>query len=218
MPQLWTTEVANATRHIYEQIIRLPFITELADGTLDADIFQRYIQQDTLYIHRYSRVLAHIASRLTDPALTETFLKFAGDGVAVEKALHSFYLKGPLPEMSPACVFYTSLLEAQANAPVEVETAAVLPCFLIYMQVGLHITEIQSSGDNNPYKEWIATYSDPTFAESCRKISEICNDMARNASAEVRKAMTAIYIQAARQEWLFWKSAYDNLNWPPELL
>lgn len=218
MSKLWTAEVAEATEHIYQQIIKLPFITQLADGTLDPDIFQRYIQQDTLYIHRYSRVLAHIASRVTEPALTEIFLKFAGDGVAVEKALHSHYLKGALPAMSPACVFYTSLLEAQANRPVEVEIASVLPCFLIYHKVGLHIIDIQTNSDSNPYQEWIATYSDPAFAESCNLISDICNEMARDTTPEVRKAMTGIYIEAARQEWLFWKSAYENLNWPAELL
>ena len=42
----WSNRAWEASRPIYEAILRLPFIKELADGTLDPAIFQRYIEQD----------------------------------------------------------------------------------------------------------------------------------------------------------------------------
>ncbi len=214
----WTQEMEAATDGIYQAIIRLPFITRLADGTLEADTFRRYIAQDSLYINQYSKVLAHIASRLDRSDWTEAFLGFAADGVAVEKGLHSLYVAEAAEDMSPACLFYTSFLRSQALEPVEVEAAAVLPCFLIYLKVGLHIAATQSGGSANPYHDWIATYSDEAFSRSCDKVSEILNTMARTADPQLRTRMSNAYKEAARQEWLFWHSAYQNLKWPAELI
>ena len=88
----WSNRAWEASRPIYEAILRLPFIKELADGTLDPAIFQRYIEQDKLYLTEYSRILAHIASRLHDNDHVDAFLRFARDGVFTEKALHDRYV------------------------------------------------------------------------------------------------------------------------------
>lgn len=208
----WSEEVWEASLPIYEAILKLPFITELADGTLDPAVFRRYIEQDNLYITEYSRVLAHIASRLGDMDDIDAFLKFAGDGVQMEKALHSMYVSGEAVEMSPTCLFYTSLLKAQSMEPVEVEAAAVLPCFWIYLAVGKYILSIAKLEDNR-YADWIRAYSDPAFDAATEKAIAICDKLADAASDEVRIRMTDIYIKAARMEWQFWDAAYTPRSW-----
>lgn len=208
----WSEEVWEVSLPIYEAILRLPFIKELADGTLDPEIFRRYIEQDNLYITEYSRVLAHIASRLGDIDDMDAFLKFAGDGVLMEKALHSMYVSDGTKEMSPTCLFYTSLLKAQSMEPVEVEAAAVLPCFWIYLAVGKYILSIAKLEDN-PYADWIKAYSDPAFDAATEKAIAICDKLADAASDEVRIRMTDIYVKAARMEWQFWDAAYTPHPW-----
>lgn len=210
----WSQTAWQTALPVYDAILQLPFVRELADGTLPPEKFNRYIGQDSLYINQYCKVLAHIASRLTDIADTETFLSFAADGVAVEKALHSLYIGDRPSEMSPACLFYTSLLHAQATQNVAIEAAAVLPCFWIYLQVGLHIVETQTDSASNPYADWIATYSDPAFAESTQRAIDICDRLAANADPDTRSRMTEIFLQCSRQEWLFWHSAYTDLRLP----
>ncbi|MDE6344794.1 MAG: TenA family protein [Muribaculaceae bacterium] len=208
----WSEEVWEVSLPIYEAILRLPFIKELADGTLDPEIFRRYIEQDNLYITEYSRVLAHIASRLGDIDDMDAFLKFAGDGVLMEKALHSMYVSDGTKEMSPTCLFYTSLLKAQSMEPVEVEAAAVLPCFWIYLAVGKYILSIAKLEDN-PYADWIKVYSDPAFDAATEKAIAICDKLADASSDEVRIRMTDIYVKAARMEWRFWDAAYRPHPW-----
>ncbi|MDE5727991.1 MAG: TenA family protein [Duncaniella sp.] len=208
----WSQEAWDASLSIYRSILRLPFITELAAGTLDPDTFRRYIEQDNLYITQYSRVLAHIAARLDDIDDMDTFLKFAGDGVEMEKALHSMYVADGTTEMSPACLFYTSFLKSQSMEDVAVETAAVLPCFWIYLAVGKHILSIADL-DGNPFADWIKAYSDPAFDASTAKAIAICDKLAAKASDDVRARMTDAYLKAARMEWLFWETAYTPRNW-----
>lgn len=210
----WSQEAWNAAESVYRQILEQPFVRSLADGSLPRDRFIHYIAQDSLYISEYFRVLSHIASRLADSGQAASFIAFAADGVAVEKALHEVFLdKVERPDaMSPACTLYTSVLKAQAYAPVEVEAAAVLPCFWIYQKVGESIYKSHNH-TSNPYRTWIETYADPAFEASTRRAIAICDELAANASELTRKAMTDIFVLCAKMEWMFWDSAWNLEKW-----
>ncbi|MDE5886791.1 MAG: TenA family protein [Muribaculaceae bacterium] len=212
----WSEEAWESSEDIYLAILSHPFIKELTDGSLPRECFDYYLRQDSLYLRQYFRVLAHIASRLTNIDFADTFIHFAADGVAVEKALHQSFLKdNPLSEedMSPGCTLYTSVLLSQVLRPVEVEAAAILPCFWIYQKVGDHILASCRNIEDNPYKEWIRTYADPAFAESTRRAIGICDALAEKAAPEIRMEMTGIYRQCARMEWIFWDSAWNLEKW-----
>ena len=214
MMKKWSDEAWQAALPVYRKIIQHPFVDALARGTLDNERFMFYLRQDSLYLARYSRALTHIASRLADKDHTAAFIRFASDGIAVEQALHESFLQGSVPdqnEISPACLLYTSLLGSQAAAPVEVEAAAVLPCFWVYQRVGVDILSRQQ-GDN-PYMRWIETYGDEAFAESTRRAIEICDELAEAGSEEIRASMTDAFMTAARMEWMFWNSAYNLEKW-----
>ncbi|WP_290052152.1 TenA family protein [uncultured Muribaculum sp.] len=210
----WSEQVWNAAESVYQAIIRHPFVCQLASGTLPMENFCFYLAQDTLYIDNYAKVLSHIASRLDNKEHVADFIRFAQDGVYVEKAMHDVFLKGfkvGHVGKSPACLLYTSLLSAQATAPVEVETAAILPCFWIYQKVGRAI--LQQSADNNPFKLWIDTYSDEAFEASTLRAIEICDELACNAGTETVKKMTEMFVLCTKLEWMFWDSAWTLEKW-----
>lgn len=209
----WSQQAWLAAESVYQAILKLPFLHELADGSLPADKFRFYISQDNQYIDVYSRVLAHIASRLPRIADVETFLAFANGGVAVERGLHLEYNPDTSIGKSLACELYTSYLKARGDEDVAVEAAAVLPCFWIYLEVGKHIQRIADM-DGNPYRDWIAAYSDPEFEESCRRCISICDSLADASTEDVRRQMTKAFVDCSRMEWLFWDSAYKKEMWP----
>ena len=211
----WSDSAWEAARPVYEKILEHPFVRALADGTLSAERFRFYLRQDALYLDGYARRLAHIAARLGRKEHTEAFLRFAADGIAVERALHEQFLGGEPPaseEISPACLLYTSVLESQATAPVEVEAAAVLPCFVVYQRVGEAI-HAQQQGTENPYRQWIETYADPAFAASTAEATAICDALADAAGDATRRRMTDIFVRCTRMEWLFWESAWQLETW-----
>ena len=145
----------------------------------------------------------------------ESFLRFALDGIEVERQMHGLFLKDvdmSEVEMTPTCMLYTTLLRAQGLAPVEVEAAAVLPCFWIYQRVGEDILS-KSNQATNPYAKWIATYADASFADSTRRAIEICDQLAEATGEETRRAMTDIFVKCAKMEWMFWNSAYKMEQW-----
>ena len=210
--RLWSEIAWKESKKIYEEIINHPFIKELADGTLSLDKYLGYLRQDRLYLREYSRVLANIASRLDNKDHSESFLRFSLESIQVEAQMHSFFLgkeqNFEKDKMTAACALYTSTLKSQSYAPVEVEAAAILPCFVVYLRVGKHILSIVKDLENNPYKEWIKTYADTTFEESTRRATEICDYLAERSSESVREKMTKIFKECTRLEWLFWDSAW----------
>lgn len=212
----WSRVAWQAALPVYEAITRMPFIRELIDGTLPREKFLFYLGQDDLYISRYSRVLAHIASRAESTPMLETFLVFAKDGVEVEKSMHQGYLQDtPAPaEMSPACLLYTSTLRAQASEPLAVEAAAILPCFWVYWAVGQYILSQVKDLENHPYRAWIETYALESFTVSNQRAIDACDELAAKSSPEVQEQMTRIFTLCTRLEWMFWQSAYDLQQWP----
>ncbi len=205
----WSEEAWNLAEPIYRAITELPFVRELAAGTLNRERFLFYLRQDAMYVDNYIRVLAHVASRLPETAMVEDFLKFALDGVLVEKALHQSYLGHEgLDGAKPTAVnlLYMDHETALGLKPVEVEAAGILPCFWVYQKVGESI--LANAAKENPYYHWIETYGDPAFEQSNRRAIEICDTLAASASEETRREMTRAFLLSTRFEQMFWESAY----------
>ncbi|WP_282126892.1 thiaminase II [Marinifilum flexuosum] len=212
----WSEEAWRRIEGIYTQILEHPFIIELMSGELDKEKFKFYLTQDSLYLAEFGKVLAGIAVKLEDSEQRKDFLNFASDTVAVEQALHQFYLKDQKQygSVSPSCLLYTSFIHKQlATASVEEAAAAVLPCFWIYKKVGDYILKNQDQKDNQ-YQNWIDTYGGEEFAQAVKKAIEICDHLAANTSIEKRRKMWNAFVKASKMEWMFWDSAYKKETWP----
>jgi thiaminase/transcriptional activator TenA len=213
----WSDTAWQAALPVYNDIIAMPFITELANGSLDVEKFKYYLQQDAHYLEYFARSLAIIGAKVEDVNVMLDFVRFAEGAIIVERALHDSYFKeynvGQRAAISPACSHYIHYLQSTAySADVTVAMAAVLPCFWIYKEVGDHILKIQS-GDNNPYQGWIDTYAGEEFGLLVDKAIRLCNEAAANATPAQQQKMTAAFITASRLEYMFWDSAYRLEKW-----
>lgn len=213
----WSEKAWQAIEPIYQKTLKLPFIQELINGTLDKQKFLFYLQQDSLYLADYGKVLTGIATKLNNPAHISAFIGFAGETMTVENALHeSFFTEFEITgksEPSASCLLYTSFLLRQlADAPVEVMAAAVLPCFWIYKEVGDYIIANQIKEDN-PYRAWIDTYGGEEYEQSVLKAISICDELADACTKEQQKVMTEAFIMCSKLEWMFWDSAYNLEQW-----
>ncbi|MDD4661287.1 MAG: thiaminase II [Massilibacteroides sp.] len=212
----WSEQAWLSAKPVYKRIVELPFINELMNGTLAYEKFIFYIRQDAVYLAEYGKVLAGIASKVENPFQFASFVRFAGDSIAVEQALHESFigeLKGEKNEASPSCLLYTSYLHKQlVNASIEVALAAVLPCFWVYKKVGDYILENQTNG-NNPYQNWINTYGGNEFEKSVSEAIDICDEIASRCTKEQQQKMTEAFVMCTKMEWLFWESAYKQEQW-----
>ncbi|NED97965.1 thiaminase II [Phytoactinopolyspora alkaliphila] len=205
----------------YEAILEHPFVRELGDGSLDREVFLRYIVDDAHYLSRYSRALATTAARWPEPDGAATIARFAAGAVEAERMLHASLLSEAGQEIdelaaepTPTCLAYVNTLHADASlAPPAVAMAGLLPCFRIYAEVGGHLAGVLDDNPGHPYAPWLSTYGDPQFAEDTRRAEELVDQQAAAGGAPL-EAMHQAYARASRFEWMFWDASYRGERWP----
>ena len=215
----WIDHAWQSIQPLFQKILDMPFIQELKDGTLPLEKFQFYMLQDAKYLEHYGRALAALGSKAADNKMALDFFEFGKNALVVESALHEAYFDQfglqahQEITIEPICHHYIHFLKSTvAFDSVEVATAAILPCFWIYKEVGDHILETQNSS-NNPYKNWIDTYSGDEFAEGVKLAIAYTDVMAENSTEEKRKLMLAAFKTASKLEFMFWDAAYKNTKW-----
>ena len=210
----WTKDVWDESAKIFEKIKELPFIKELADGSLDPSRFDRYIAQDEVYLGNYGRQMFLLADMMTDPAQQEMFRIFAQTGLDGEKAMHELLIArfGIDTEVTSSVVTSTYNAHTQAaldSGSKEVALAAMLPCMWIYNEVGQYIYSITSM-DGNPYKEWVMEYQNEEFTAGVNAVLAIADGWAAAADEDTRAKMTKAYLEAALFEYAFWDYGYNG--------
>lgn len=216
----WTNHAWRHIQPLYSDILAMPFIHELKNGTLPLDKFQFYMQQDARYLEHYGRVLAYLGSKTPDNDQALDFFDFGKNALIVERALHESYFTqfgihevSDAADLEPVCHHYVHFLKSTAAFdPLEVAMAAVLPCFVIYKEVGDYIIATQTNRAN-PYKNWIDTYSGPEFAIGVQKAENYVNTMAENTTEAIRAQMLDAYVKASQMEFKFWEAAYNKTAW-----
>ena len=216
----WTDKAWKSIENLYGNITEMNFIKELKDGSLPLEKFQFYMLQDAKYLEHYGRALSAIGAKAQDNQQALDFFEFGKNALIVEKELHeTYFLEFGIDNQAqdiiiePVCHHYIHYLKSvTAFDPIEVAVAAVLPCFWIYKEVGDKIYKEQQ-GTNNPYTNWINTYSGEEFAEGVRKAKKYADTMARNATPEMQQLMLDAFITASRMEYKFWNAAYEMTKW-----
>lgn len=204
---------------IYQEILEMPFIKELTEGTLPEETFLFYLKQDTLYLADFTRALSIAGVRSDDNPRMQSFLEFAVGAIAVERQLHEDYYEQHGTTMdatkSPSGFAYTHYLLSRATLGSYPELiGALLPCFWIYREVGMEI--YNNASDDNPYQAWIDTYAGEEFNQSVERAIEITDEVAENETDQHLKQMEEAFVYSTVLEWMFWDSAYSRESWPFE--
>lgn len=215
----FTTKAWETIAPIYNDILNMPFIIELQNGSLSIEKFQFYMLQDAKYLEHFGRVLAAIGSKSEDNQQAIDFFEFGKNALIVERALHESYFEDfGLPqnitiETQPVCHHYSHFLKSTAAfEPIEIALAAVLPCFWIYKEVGDEIIKNQTK-ENNPYQKWIETYSGDEFGEGVKKAKNYVDKIAEGATEKIKEQMLEAFVKASELEFQFWNASYENITW-----
>ena len=217
----FSADVWSRNAALYDAIRDMPFNRSLAAGTLHRDAFRHYIVQDAHYLTTFAQALAVAAAKSDQAEDIARFAQSALEAVAVERVLHTDYFRlfGLSAEavagvpMSPTCHHYASFLVATAfREPLPVLVAAMLPCFWIYREVGVHVATT-AAGDN-PYRAWIDTYGGEDFSAVVDRMIATADLMAGDASPVVIRRMGQVFTRAAQLEWMFWNAASVRETWP----
>lgn len=111
----WSEYAWKQIEEYYQLILAMPFVKELAEGSLSKEKFQFYMAQDSLYLEHFGRALALIGARAYNIQDVLSFTRFAENAIVVENALHESYFKDfdvtEKGKMQPVCHHYVHFLK-----------------------------------------------------------------------------------------------------------
>tara|TARA_Y100001968_G_scaffold312286_1_gene335301 strand:- start:790 stop:1416 length:627 start_codon:yes stop_codon:yes gene_type:complete len=154
------------------------FIQGLKNGTLPKTKFKEYLSQDYFFLESFARAygLAVFKSRnKKDIKILSELLS----GVSEELMLHETYAKEwdidlTNNSIEPATKQYTDFLEeVSVNLSLIEIMSAMTPCMRLYSWLGQNLINMIS---DNPYKEWILTYSDKSFDNLAKSLEYLIDD------------------------------------------
>ena len=72
----WSTLAWRSSQELFERMKLLPFNVGLMDGTLPADSFAKYLQQDVIYLANYGEEMLQLSQLLPERNMRALFLRF----------------------------------------------------------------------------------------------------------------------------------------------
>nr|WP_255568381.1 bifunctional hydroxymethylpyrimidine kinase/phosphomethylpyrimidine kinase [Corynebacterium mendelii] len=204
----WTRALWQATAPLLDEIMSLEFITRLARGTLDDDLFRFYLEQDAFYLRDYGRALAHLAVTAPDTRSSAFWAQSAVGSTVAEVEMHKGYLGDTTDHVVPSRVtagYTTFLLATCLGDSYCTGAAAVLPCFWLYLEVGLRI--VDSAPADHPNRAWIDEYSSPEFRGCVEQALAIVEEAFQAASPADRQQAARACLVASRHEVEFFDQA-----------
>jgi thiaminase/transcriptional activator TenA len=208
----------------FDAILRLPFITQLVDGSLTEEQFTYYLMQDNYYMRAYNRSLATIAAKAPTQAITDMFIGHIVGAIGLESGLHAELiammgtedLTTRWPEQSPTGLAYSNALSKACERGSFLEgLVSLLPCYWIYARVG---AELQGSTSPHPaYARWIESYGDGVFENVVVEALACVDEVGAAAGAAERERCLELYRSGSRYEWMFWDAAHRLESWPDVL-
>ena len=175
---LLTQKLWESNSELAHLSLNTKFVQGLKNGDLPRTKFQEYLAQDYFFLESFARAYGLAVSK----SKNKNYIKILScllSGVSEELILHETYAKEwdidlTFNSIAPATKKYTDFLEeVSLNLSLIEIMCAMTPCMRLYSWLGKNlINEIS----NNPYKEWILTYSNESFENLAKSLENLIDD------------------------------------------
>ena len=213
-----TARLREGAGEVWESLFSHPFVREMAAGTLPAQKFRFYVEQNIMYLPELSRAMSIGAAKARDVDEMILFASNALQLLEVEVPTNRRLLERAAelaPDarnpavMAPACASYTSFLTSVAgrHGPTEI-MAAIMPCAMSYGEIARSLGEV---APHPIYSEWVGFFASDEYAAVVAPLEEALDGM---PAPEDETALQDIFTTAARFERQFWDMGYGSTQWP----
>lgn len=221
-PDRLTDRLYAVARPLWEEQLRHPFVTGLADGSLEPDVFANWVRQDYLYLKDFARIFAWAVAKADRLEAMGWYAGVLDLTLNTEMQLHRDYaarfgitkeeLEGEA--MWPTTRAYTDfLLRTAADGDMRQLLAALLPCAWGYSWLGRKLAEGERPADDR-YAAWIDQYASDDFAAAADWLRGELDHLAEGglAPTETRR-LEELFVLSSRYELRFWEMCWTGEEW-----
>ena len=213
-----TDKLFERVRGLWEEALEKPFVTGMADGSLEESRFRYYMLQDYIYLKEYIRLLENTKGIAESPVLRE-FLQIAIDSTNEETyRVHVPNMKklgitdeeisgaGQSEFSREYTVYMTRLLEEEG---VNAGLVALLHCSWLYAYIGEKMAErCPEEIACSQYKSWFDSYACREYIETNYKWIEVTDEQTEGISDEETERLCQIFETCAVFENRFWDMVF----------
>ncbi|GAD89627.1 putative TenA family transcriptional regulator [Vibrio halioticoli NBRC 102217] len=219
-----TEQLIQACQQEWQGYIEHDFVHQLADSTLEHDVFLHYLKQDFLFLVQYSRAYALAIYKAKNLTQMRNALSSLHALLDAEIGHHvDFCAKWGISEQEMEAetedfgtVAYTRyVLDTGSAGDLTDLYTALAPCAIGYGVIGKNLIGRESTKlEGNPYRSWLEMYSDQEFQQSVVECTANLDDLIKDIALDSArgKELIEIFRTATRMEIAFWEQGYNVLK------
>lgn len=216
----FTTIARQEAASFWEGSFEHPFITTLAAGNLDSEIFRYYLLQDRYYLEHFCKLYNLIAEQTNDRKVQEQLQENAENLRLGEMAIREeFFSELKISDreilntpIAPTAYHYVSHMYRQLiDGTPNTAFAGMLPCAWLYQEIGVRLIE---AGSPNPlYQRWIETYAGEAAVEGIKKECALLDRLYQESPRQEQQKMIESFVISSKMEYDFWEMAVTLEKW-----
>lgn len=214
--------MTEATKDIWAEYNKHPFVKGIEDGTLEREKFKYYIIQDYLYLVEYAKVFGIGIAKAKSTETLKLFASYVRLLTDGEMDIHRGYMgKFGVTEEELAStpraldnLSYTSYMLRVAYEEGEAEVlAAILSCAYSYEVIARNIVKNNPDSVNHEfYGDWIKGYASDEYSKENVVLFEMLERHTAHYTDEQKQHIVDIYVACSRYELAFWDLAWNMLK------
>ena len=156
------------------------FVQGIKNGNLLKKNFQEYVAQDYFFLESFARAYGLAINKAIDKysikVLSELVVGISKELILHENYANSWEINLNKNFINPSTEKYTDFLKdiSLKGSCVEI-ISAMTPCMRLYSWLGQNLSK---AALNNPYKDWINTYSDKSFEKLTQSLENLIDNYA----------------------------------------
>ena len=218
----FTSELQRGVGPLWEKMVTHRFVVEVGDGTLPSEKFQRYFEQDYVFlrqgwIHMIAMAIAKSPDFDSARVLTG-FLNSVLDGeeglfqrAFREMGLSSDDVKG-LEALPTTYAFSSYLTNLSYGGSFREIITAFLCIEWTYLDWAQRLDAEGKRPGNEYYQGWIDVHAGAELEGLVRWMRETLD----GETAEDGERLGEVFLDCLRYEFMFWEMAYNGEGWPQE--
>lgn len=216
-----TAAMREAAAPIWNAQLEHPFVRGIADGSLEPEVFERWVRQDYLYLVEYARVFAWAAAKSDRLDSMSWYAGVLDLTLNTEMGLHREYAARfgireselEAEEKWPTTRAYTDfLVRTAADGDMADLLAALLPCAWGYAWLGARLAAGEQPPDPR-YAEWIDQYASDEFQAAAAWLREELERVAAGATEPKKERLIDLFVLSSRYEHQFWEMCWTGDSW-----
>ena len=214
-------ELRAGVESIWETVVTHPFVTEIADGSLDRERFYVDVDQDYLFLRDWATLLSLATARAPDFDAAREIVGFLHLGLGGEEGLFQEAFRergisrkaGAGLQYLPTTQNYSGYLRTLAYEGTFTEVVATLLAVeWPYLDWAQRAEEAGRKPGDRYYQTWIDIHTSPGMSGFVPCLHRVVVESAPTAAQQDK--LQAIFRYVLRYEYHFFEMAYRGESWP----